>query len=50
MEDAGEAEDALLAKPSGMVLPPADNPSHTGIGFGGVVGADVVALLILSSS
>ena len=48
VEDCGEDEDALLDKPSGMVLPPADNPSHTGIGFWGVVGAVVVALLILS--
>ena len=47
MEDAGEAEDALLAKPSAMTLPPPAE-GNSGIGFFGVVLAVVVALLILS--
>ena len=49
VEDAGEDEDTLLAKPSGMVLPPsADTSNGGGIGFLGVVLAVIVALLILS--
>lgn len=47
VEDAGEAEDALLDKPSGMTLPPPAE-GNSGIGFFGVVLAVIVALLILS--
>lgn len=47
VEDAGEAEDALLAKPSAMTLPPPAE-GNSGIGFFGVVLAVIVALLILS--
>lgn len=46
VEDGGDSEDALRAKPSAMELPPADKKD--GIGFWGVVGAVIVALLILS--
>lgn len=47
VEDAGESEDALRAKASAMELPlPAEKDG--GIGFWGVVGAVIVALLILS--
>ena len=47
VEDCGESEDALLVKPPAMELPP--QPKHSsGIGFWGVVGAVIVALLILS--
>lgn len=49
VEDCGEDEGTLLDKPSGMVLPPSvDSSSSGGIGFLGVVGAVIVALLILS--
>ena len=49
VEDAGEDEDTLLAKPSGMVMPPSAEISNSGgIGFLGVVLAVIVALLILS--
>ena len=47
VEDAGEAEDALLDKPSAMTLPPPAE-GNSGIGFFGVVLAVIVALLILS--
>lgn len=46
VEDGGDSEDALRSKPSAMELPPADKKD--GIGFWGVVGAVIVALLILS--
>lgn len=47
VEDCGEDEDALLAKPSAMTLPPPAE-GNSGIGFFGVVLAVIVALLILS--
>ena len=47
VEDGGESEDALRAKPSAMELPPPVQKDG-GIGFWGVVGAVIVALLILS--
>lgn len=48
VEDCGEeSDDALLIKPSAMELPPQLDNSD-GIGFWGVVGAVIVALLILS--
>lgn len=47
VEDCGESEDALLIKPQAMELPPQPKRS-SGIGFWGVVGAVIVALLILS--
>lgn len=47
-DDGEEQEDALLTKPKAMELPPAAVTSETGLGFWGVVGAVVVALLILS--
>ena len=47
VQDDGEEDDALLTKPKAMELPTPANPSG-GIGFWGVVGAVVVALLILS--
>ena len=46
--DEGEAEDELLVKDSAMELPPSVHPEKSGIGFWGVVGAVIVALLILS--
>lgn len=46
VEDCGEDDDALLAKPQAMELP--ELPKSSGIGFWGVVGAIIVALLILS--
>jgi len=46
VEDCGEEEDALLQKPEAMTLP--EHPKEGGIGFWGVVGAVIVALLILS--
>ena len=48
VEDNGEPEDMLKNKPSGMELPPQPSPEHSSIGFWGVVGAVIVALLILS--
>lgn len=44
--DLGEPEEELVRKESAMELPPVD--SNGGIGFWGVVGAVIVALLILS--
>ena len=44
--DEGEEEDKLLLKESAMELPA--SPPKSGIGFWGVVGAVIVALLILS--
>ena len=46
--DDGESEDALLTKESAMELPPSAHPEKSGLGFWGVVGAVIVALLILS--
>ncbi len=46
-DDGEENDDALLTKPQAMELPPSAKPD-SGIGFWGVVGAVVVALLILS--
>ena len=47
VEDCGEADEDLLYKPESFETPPpAKNPE--GIGFWGVVGAVIVALLILS--
>lgn len=49
VEDEGEEnDDALLMKESAMELPVPAQPKDSGIGFWGVVGAVVVALLILS--
>lgn len=48
VEDNGESEDLLKNKPSAMELPPQSSSDHGGIGFWGVVGAVIVALLILS--
>ena len=48
VEDNGESENILKDKPSSMELPPQPSPEHSGIGFWGVVGAVIVALLILS--
>lgn len=45
-DDGKETGDALLAKPAAMELPPL--PKEDGIGFWGVVGAVIVALIILS--
>jgi len=45
-DDGEENEDALLTKPAAMELPPL--PKDGGIGFWGVVGAVIVALIILS--
>ena len=47
VEDGGEPEDALRVKSSFMELPPPAEKDG-GIGFWGVVGAVIVALLILS--
>lgn len=46
VEDCGESEDTLRTKASAMELPA--SPPKSGIGFWGVVGAVIVALLILS--
>lgn len=46
VEDCGEEEGALLQKPQAMDLP--ELPKEGGIGFWGVVGAVILALLILS--
>ncbi len=48
VEDAGESEDALRVKAKAMELPASTTPEKSGIGFWGVVGAVIVALLILS--
>ena len=48
VEDGGEEDDALLAKPKALSTPPAATPQDNGIGFWGVVLAVIVALLILS--
>lgn len=48
VEDNGESEDALLIKNKAMELPVPAIPQKDGIGFWGVVGAVIVALLILS--
>ena len=47
VEDRGEAEEELVNKSTAMELPPSEKKSE-GLGFWGVVGAVVVALLILS--
>jgi len=47
VEDCGEEDDALLTKSKAMDTPP-DVYEKGGIGFWGVVGAVIVALLILS--
>ncbi len=47
VEDCGEEDDALLTKSPAMETPP-DVYEKSGIGFWGVVGAVIVALLILS--
>lgn len=47
VEDRGEPEEELLAKESAMPLPPQARKDN-GIGFWGIVGAVIVALLILS--
>lgn len=46
VEDCGESEDTLRTKANAMELPA--SPPKSGIGFWGVVGAVIVALLILS--
>ena len=47
--DEGESDDALLVKESAMTLPPSARPEKkSDLGFWGVVGAVIVALLILS--
>ncbi len=49
VEDCGEEnDDALLTKKAAMERPPSALPKSGGIGFWGVVGAVIVALLILS--
>ena len=48
VEDAGESEDRLRIKAAAMALPASTSPEKSGIGFWGVVGAVIVALLILS--
>ena len=49
VEDCGEDEDALLVKEKAMELPdPVRKKDEGGIGFFGVVGAVIVALLILA--
>ena len=49
VEDCGEEVDNLSSLPTAMELPPAESAERReGIGFWGVVGAVVVALLILS--
>lgn len=50
VEDCGESEDALRIKHNAMELPETESAStqKSGIGFWGVVGAVIVALLILS--
>jgi len=49
VEDDGEEDDALLIKSEAMETPPdVYNNNKGGIGFWGVVGAVIVALLILS--
>lgn len=45
-DDGERYDDALLSKPAAMELPPL--PKSDGIGFWGVVGAVIVALIILS--
>ena len=45
--DCGESEEALLYKPKAFETP-SPVKSQEGIGFWGVVGAVIVALLILS--
>jgi len=47
VEDLGEAEEELVQKNAAMELPPSDKKPE-GLGFWGVVGAVVVALLLLS--
>ena len=47
VEDCGEADEELLYKPRAFETPPPAKPQE-GIGFWGVVGAVIVALLILS--
>jgi len=47
VEDCGEEDDALLTKSKAMETPP-DVYEKKGIGFWGVVGAVIVALLLLS--
>ena len=47
VEDCGEADEDLLYKPKAFETPPPAR-SQEGIGFWGVVGAVIVALLILS--
>ena len=46
--DEGEPDEEILSKESAMALPPAARPEKVGLGFWGVVGAVIVALLILS--
>ncbi len=48
VEDCGEEDDILCAKPKAMELPAYTAGSGGGIGFWGVVGAVIVALIILS--
>ena len=47
VEDMGEAEEDLVNKETAMELPPSEKKTG-GLGFWGVVGAIIVALLILS--
>ena len=47
-DDGEENRDALLTKPTAMELPASVSSKSSGIGFWGVVGAVIVALLILS--
>ena len=46
--DEWEDDDALLTKRKAMELPPSAHPENNGLGFWGVVGAVIVALLLLS--
>lgn len=48
VEDCGEEDDVLCVKPKAMELPAYTAGSGGGIGFWGVVGAVIVALIILS--
>lgn len=48
VEDGGEADEALIEKPAAMELPAPAVVQRNGLGFWGVVGAVIVALLILS--
>jgi len=48
VEDCGESDEALLTKTKAMDPPPSQVKTESPVGFWGVVGAVIVALLILS--